>query len=723
MEVTLFDFYSWFFVLLATSCILLLWSKRMRKLARGSRPIWLTVGMWTFVLLAITSVLYKLDRSGLSEEILELIAICIAGGVIGQSCFIAIVSGLRWWSWAAGYVLGVVVIVSVGSVVLTFAGWRHGTPPDEAVAGLTLFPALLLSLTSVLVALRYVCGWRIIAIDEAAPQRDTFRIEDLFALTAIVAMNLILPRVLQLTVEEEHWEFWGPVLVMCGVCFAIGLLVLPVCVWLTLNTRNRLVAIVGLILLPVLVPGVIFGIGQIAMFRETDESERLAILKPILAVCGGATVSLYLSLFILARCGMSLVRSVKASRGSGAASDSKNRDTRWVTAGAIIVAVFVSVGLARVEQQRKTIDAENSRLSELSKRLDGEIFVYQRKVRQISLGRRATDRDLEQYRFCRDAMSIDLSDSAVTDLGLALLKHFPKTNSLKLNSTQVSDAGLATLNGLRELERLELEKTRIAGGGFANVDPLSNLVYIELSDSQFDDDGCRALRRFANLGSISLAGTRVTDAGIRQLNELSKLSFLYISRTDIRGDGLSALTQLSWLTLNDTKVDDTSISNIVHLTSLSWLDLANTAISDAAVERLAELPTLHQLDLTGTAVTGAGFRAWVDRGQLKSLTLSRTALADVNVKHLRQFSPLEQLDVSETQIGDACLPDLAQMQIDSLNIGDTKITAEGLLAAGMVTVRELRVFPRQFTDIEIQQLERQFTITEVVGLGDESSDD
>lgn len=690
--------------------------------AKGSRPIWFVVAFWMVAILASRPIVGWLAPEDPFDPV-GLLLISFPGVLLGQVCFVAVVIGLRWRSWVASYAIGIVVAFA-GLLNLVFSFWLIGEHDNEAFIGLALIPPLLLSVAVPLIAFRFLLGWRLVACDEPASRRELFRLEDLFTVTTFVAANIALLRVPQTIMEEQASEYWIEVLFLCGMAFAIGLLVLPICVWLALGATRRLVSVAGLTLLATFVPACVFAITQLTTPPEIGWSERWDVLKVLLVVSGGATVSFYASLLVLSRCGMSLVRSPKATLGSGDASDPTYRITRWLTAGAIVVAVLVSVGLVRLEQHRKHLDAENERLGELAKRLDGEIGLSERRVTEIKLGRHATDSDLDQYRHCSDIMSLDLSHSSVTDVGLDTLKHFSKIVGLTLNDTLITDEGLVALNNLPDLEWIELNGTQVEGSGFAKVERPDSLAILESNDTPFDDAGCRELRRFSNLAHVSLAGTRVTDDGLQHLSELKKLSVLDVGKTGVTGRGLSHLTQVSVLHLTGPKIDDTSISYVTNLRSLLTLDLGHTAITDASVEQLRVLPTLNYLDLTDTEVTGDGFRLWGDQNQLRALSLSRSAFDDAGVKHLTLLPNLTYLDLSATQITDACLSDLGKFSLVWLNIGDTRFTAAALLNTEFVANFELLVAPDQFTAADLQLLEASSAWNlSVVDASEESGDD
>jgi len=93
----------------------------------------------------------------------------------------------------------------------------------------------------------------------------------------------------------------------------------------------------------------------------------------------------------------------------------------------------------------------------------------------------------------------------------------PQTVWLDLSNTRITDAGLATVTRFRNLTRLHLNRTRIS------------------------DDGLKQLSGLDQLEYLNLYGTGVTDAGLQSLSSLRKLRTLYVWQTAVSGNGLERL--------------------------------------------------------------------------------------------------------------------------------------------------------------------------------------
>lgn len=95
-------------------------------------------------------------------------------------------------------------------------------------------------------------------------------------------------------------------------------------------------------------------------------------------------------------------------------------------------------------------------------------------IRDVRLdGTKTNDEDLLRLRPHLESLpglqGLLLTNTQVTDKGLAYLESLPRLRFLRLDETQVTDKGLAHLAGLRHLEELYLHKTSVTPEGVANL--------------------------------------------------------------------------------------------------------------------------------------------------------------------------------------------------------------------------------------------------------------
>src|SRR5262249_61460329 len=84
----------------------------------------------------------------------------------------------------------------------------------------------------------------------------------------------------------------------------------------------------------------------------------------------------------------------------------------------------------------------------------------------------------------RTSRWLNLSETEVSDTGLAELRGMTRLESLELRSTSVTDAGMVHLNGLTGLERLDVRDTPVTGAGLARLKGLAGLKELWLTAMQ-----------------------------------------------------------------------------------------------------------------------------------------------------------------------------------------------------------------------------------------------
>jgi Leucine-rich repeat (LRR) protein len=159
------------------------------------------------------------------------------------------------------------------------------------------------------------------------------------------------------------------------------------------------------------------------------------------------------------------------------------------------------------------------------------------------------------------ATTLDLSDGKVDDTKLKdQLRKVRDIQFLDLSDTDVTDAGLAHLAGVTTLLRLELNGTKVSDAGLKNLATLPNLQVLGLYKTKITDEGLKKhLSKLTMLQSLNLRGTKITDAGIgylRGLRELRTLSVSGTGVTDAALENLKGFKELQYLWREDTKITE-----------------------------------------------------------------------------------------------------------------------------------------------------------------------
>lgn len=381
-----------------------------------------------------------------------------------------------------------------------------------------------------------------------------------------------------------------------------------------------------------------------------------------------------------------------------------------------------------------------------------------------------TNADLKHLGGLPKLVSLDLSGTRVTNVGMATVKelktlrdvdlmHLPisaegtncltglvQLNNLNLQFTHVDDEAVAHLTRIPDLEKLWLGHTRLTDAGLQHVARIESLSDLSLNSTQVTDAGIRHLSKLANLRSITLHDTGLTDRGLEELARLDGLEELLISGTEISGDGfrvISKLPNLRILDVSDTPISDEDVVPLASAARIERLSLLSTEIGDVGLERigLAKMKNLRTLDLQcgkvtdkslpliqgstklkdlylprGGGVTDAGMKSIRGLTNLEVLTLAKP-VGDAGVAEFADLVRLKVLSLRGSSITDVGLKQLKNMtQLESLNLYHTRITEDGLKhLEALTTLQELNVNATMVTREAVNRLKKVLPNTAIYG--------
>ncbi len=208
-----------------------------------------------------------------------------------------------------------------------------------------------------------------------------------------------------------------------------------------------------------------------------------------------------------------------------------------------------------------------------------------------------------------ELVELYLSETAVTDVGLALLDGIPALEALGLGKDQIGDVTLARILKLPALRILVLSRTTATRPLLAALGGLGTLERLYLDGTQADDTTVAALARLEQLEVLHLTNTAVDDGAVPALRQLTGLTELAIGDTKIRVaiTDLDAWPRLRILSLYGQDIDDARLVDFARHRSLTTLDLSATDITNPAP--LASLPNLRVLGLAQDRLSRAGVAA------------------------------------------------------------------------------------------------------------------
>jgi Leucine-rich repeat (LRR) protein len=186
---------------------------------------------------------------------------------------------------------------------------------------------------------------------------------------------------------------------------------------------------------------------------------------------------------------------------------------------------------------------------------------------------------------------LDLSDSRITDLGMANLADLKHIDSLSLWENRISSKAALTLGSMKSLKTLCLGGTIFGDEGASCLQSLDLLTTLELPRTAITDKALGPLALIPNLAELGLSSNRISDGGIRALLKCRTLRKITLARTAVTDEAMFYLTELpalEELDLSSTELTDRCIPSICNMPSLKRITLHETKISPAAAERLQQ---------------------------------------------------------------------------------------------------------------------------------------
>lgn len=131
-----------------------------------------------------------------------------------------------------------------------------------------------------------------------------------------------------------------------------------------------------------------------------------------------------------------------------------------------------------------------------------------------------TDKGLANLKDMTELKEIDLGKQFgkqdVTDAGLAQLK-LGKLTRVQITNTKITDAGLALLKDSNRIRTLWADNCAISDKGLEHLKPMTELRWLKLNSTQITDKGLVHLEGLVKLSALELDGTKVTKAGAEKL--------------------------------------------------------------------------------------------------------------------------------------------------------------------------------------------------------------
>lgn len=157
----------------------------------------------------------------------------------------------------------------------------------------------------------------------------------------------------------------------------------------------------------------------------------------------------------------------------------------------------------------------------------------------------------------------------------------------------------------------------------------------------------------------------------------AKYSNIQISETSMTYIG--KMSRLRMLSLSGCTVKDQWLKYLEPL-QLEQIDLGDCDITDDAMQELVKIKTLRAVQLNGCTKIGDRGLEIITQLPLTELYVSKSKVTNGGVKFLTACKSLQRLDVSTTKITSSELPNLARMNLLTLDLSDLQLHAKDLAA-------------------------------------------
>ena len=277
---------------------------------------------------------------------------------------------------------------------------------------------------------------------------------------------------------------------------------------------------------------------------------------------------------------------------------------------------------------------------------------------------------------CKNLKSIKLtSASSIDDSALKSLARIQSLESIDLSETTVTDEGLAELGKLPNLRKLVLKECdEVTGEAFADFQFPEKLKILNLERAtKFTDQGLAELKRFTNLEELRLSKNRmIKGAGFECIGSMTKLKTLSCPETSIADrhlkplDGIATLEAI-WLpgckeisgrgldylsksksckklNLEEcSKIDSPDFEVLAKFESLEELNLADTRIRNDKIELLCGLKKLRILNIRGNHwLDDTAFEKLEDCSTKKLVATQLPRLTNASLRSASKMKSLEQ---------------------------------------------------------------------------------
>lgn len=254
--------------------------------------------------------------------------------------------------------------------------------------------------------------------------------------------------------------------------------------------------------------------------------------------------------------------------------------------------------------------------------------------------------------------SIDISNSTLSDAGLALLNQLPSLRHISLTRNKnLSEDFLVSLSKITTLEFLSLNIQPMSIASQEALENLDKLVAINIMYVYtLDSNAMRSLLSIKSLDSLRLEGSSgVSKELLEGLSKLPKLSSLYLDLKQIELlPDLSNIRSLRYLRIFNNKQysADKVVSLLTDLSQLESISILNLVFTEEQLETMVNsLPNLKSIEISSLQLPASKLSAF-QKSTVSSIRCSSsvytpdTTFDDSTLQSLIPIKSLKELVLS-----------------------------------------------------------------------------
>ena len=238
---------------------------------------------------------------------------------------------------------------------------------------------------------------------------------------------------------------------------------------------------------------------------------------------------------------------------------------------------------------------------------------------------------------------------------------------LSLARSKVASDLFPCLKEFPLLAELDLSDCPVSAADLEVVGELTTLTSLDLDSTDIDDEGIRKLESLVGLSILRLKGTKVTqgcNGSLSQLKQLSSLTIPYVPdaagliellencpqlgtiECELPGAQTAEILSPDGLKLRD--IDATAIQlrrlhELIQARGNELRSIAGNKLRDEHCEVIAGFPSVGILDFSGSAVTDSGIAKLAKLMELDTLNLSQTEVSAEGIRALKEHHVLRSL--------------------------------------------------------------------------------